>query len=369
MGRFATGLVVASLLLPATARATTAPSLSDRIKIDGVLDEYAPDEWVLDDSSVVRERAGDSAWGSDDDIVRVAITWDHDFLYLAVEGRTFDSFLSMFIANRAGGLRTLEDAGTFRRAIELTGFAVNIMALASPQRVPDVARADDAHPFALVDGGALHRAVSGVRGGAVGFEMAVPWSMLSLASPVRVIAAITGEVGTGAGDAAPDASVHLDNDPSVRAVLDRRVVLVADVNRDGVPDDSMSTRDAAEIEGGTAEASSSADASMEISVPGGAFAPDRGETRTFSMRIDTTAPVFVSAAVYSLEGRRVRTLFADDMRSPAAGEIPAAPEDAWDGHDESGHIVRGGAYIVVVDWGFARGEKRGRAKAPVVVGR
>ena len=369
MGRFATGLAIASLLLPATVRATTAPSLSDRIKIDGVLDEYAPDEWVLDDSSVVRERTGDSAWGSDDDIARVAVTWDHDFLYLAVEGRTFDSSLAAFIANRSGGLRTLEDAGLFRRAIELADFSVNIMALASPQRVPDVARADDAHPFGLVDQSAVRRAVSGVRGGVVGFEMAVPWSVLALSRPVRVLTAITGDTGTGAGDSAPDASARLDRDPHARAVLDRFIAFVADVDRNGVPDDSVSTRTAASIEGGTAPASSTDDVELEIAMQGGAFAPDRGETRAFRMRVDTTAGVFVSAAVYSLEGRRVRTLFADDMRTAVNGELPAAPEDAWDGRDDGGHIVRGGAYILVVDWGFAHGEERGRAKAPVVVAR
>ena len=129
---------------------------------------------------------------------RVALTWDREFLYLAVEARTFDSFLELFVSNRAGGLTTLEETGEFRRAIQLP-FAVNLIALAEPGCIPDVARADDSHAFALVDRGAVPVAMAGTRTGPVGFEMKVPWSMLSLAQPVKLTTVITGEVGTGAG--------------------------------------------------------------------------------------------------------------------------------------------------------------------------
>jgi hypothetical protein len=164
-----------------------------------VLNEYSADEWVLDSASNPTESSSDSRWGSDNDIARVALTWDRTYLYIGVEARTFDSFLALFISNRAGGLTTLENAGEFRRAIELP-FPLNLIALAQPGRIPDVARADDAHPFGLVDRGAVNVAMAGTRTGPVGFEMAVPWSMLSLAQPVKLAAAITGDIGTGAGD-------------------------------------------------------------------------------------------------------------------------------------------------------------------------
>lgn len=191
MGRCLAGLVIALLLPPLAAHATTANSLSGRVVIDGVLDEYDPDEWVLDDSTTFPEIAVDSRWGSDNDISRIALTWDRTYLYIGVEARTFDSFLALFISNRAGGLTTLENAGEFRRAIQLPS-PVNLIALAEPGRIPDVARADDTHPFGLVDRGAVHVAINGVRTGPVGFEMAVPWSILSLAQPVKLVASITG---------------------------------------------------------------------------------------------------------------------------------------------------------------------------------
>jgi hypothetical protein len=52
MGRFLAGLVIVALLFPSrAAHATTASSLSGRIVIDGVLNEYTGDEWVLDHTS------------------------------------------------------------------------------------------------------------------------------------------------------------------------------------------------------------------------------------------------------------------------------------------------------------------------------
>lgn len=363
MRRLATGLVLAVLLLPLVAHATTAPSLSDRIKIDGVLDEYAPDEWVLDATSTLPETGQDSSWGSDDDISRVAITWDQAFLYIAVEGRTFDAFFSAFVSNRAGGLRTLEDAGAFRRAIEFFQFPVNLIALAQPQRLPDVARADDAHPFALVDRTALPAAVSRTDG-VTGFEMAVPWSMLSLAQPVRVVAAITGEVGSGAGDAAPDPTTMLDDDRFARAVLNRWFEIDADTDDNGVADPGIAPRSAGRVEPDDTTSVHGRNASVRFNVHKRVFAPDRGEQSLLDFVVDR-GPVYVNLYVYSLEGERIKVL--NEFFPDARLDTDSAWWAAWSGDDENGDIVPGGTYIVVADWGYSRGEHSGRTKCAVVV--
>jgi hypothetical protein len=365
MGRSATGLVIVALLLPPAAHATTANSLSGRIVIDGVLDEYDADEWILDSSSYPQETDRDSRWGGDNDVSRVALTWDRSFLYIGVEGRAFDTLISLFLANRAGGLTSLEDTGEFRRAIELPAFPVNIMALASPGRIPDVARVDDSHPFALVGRGAIPAAISGVRTGPVGFEMAVPWSALTLAAPVRLVAAITGEAGTGAGDSAPDASAVMDTDRFARAVLDRWFQIDADVDNDGLADIGISPHTVGSVQPGTTPASAREQASARFEVRKRAFAPDRGETADVSFVVDE-GHVFVNFFVYSLEGERIKFLNANipDLEM-GAGEVPVL----WDGRDEHGDIVRGGTYIIVADWGYNRGEHAGRAKTAVVVAR
>jgi len=369
MRRVTAGLVIAALFSPAPLHATTAASLSSRIVIDGVLDEYAGDEWVLDATTTLPESDRDSGWGRDNDISRVAITWDTSFLYVGVEARLLDSVISAWISNRAGGLYSLDNAGEFRRAIQLPGLPLNLMALAVPGRIPDVARADDTHPFALVDRGAVPVAVSGVRGGSVGFEMAIPWSALSLADAVRLVTAVTGDTGTGAGDAAPDASVVFDSDRYALRVCDRQLAIHADTDGDGVPDAGVSPRTAVTIDGGSAAPVMQADTELEITPTPRAFAPDRAETVSFSYRINTESRVFLSAAVYSLGGDRVRVLFTDQERTPANGVLPVTMDDEWDGTDESGAIVRGGAYIMVVQWGYARGDHSGRSKTAVVVAR
>ena len=364
MGRSLAGLVIVALLLPpVTAHATTANSLSGRVVIDGVLNEYSADEWVLDDSSTVPEAAGDSRWGSDNDIRRIALTWDRTYLYIGVEARTFDSFLALFISNRAGGLTTLEDTGKFRRAIELPS-PLNLIALAQPGSIPDVARADDTHPFGLVDRGAVNVAIAGTRTAAIGFEMAVPWSMLSIAQPVKLAAAITGEIGTGAGDVAPDASSMMEVDRFARAVIDRLLELDADTDNDGLADIGISPR-AAVTWSATSPSEARPDAKVKVSASPRAFAPDRAETTT--LRVDVqgagNSQVYLTLTIFSMEGDRVRHL--NDSYQFSDGSLLLD----WDGHDDENRIVRGGAYIVVVDWGYNRGEHNGRAKTALVVSR
>jgi hypothetical protein len=358
MGRCFAGLVIALLLQPLPAHATTANSLSGRVVVDGVLNEYSADEWVLDATSNPPEADGDSRWGSNNDITRVALTWDRAYLYIGVEARTFDSFLALFIANRAGGLTTLEDTGEFRRAIELP-YPVNLIALAEPGSIPDVARADDSHPFGLVDRGAVHVAMSGVRTGPVGFEMAVPWSMLALSQPVKLIAAITGEVGTGAGDSAPEAFVRLDTDRFARAVLHRWFQIDADVDNDGLTDIGIAPRTAGSVKPGTGSVLA-AELDGTLTASPRAFAPDRDESTTISFSVSTGNPGQVPAVfgVYSLDGERVRVLQPYSFNSSTSSE-----ELVWDGRDDSGQIVRGGAYVVVAQW------PEGRAKTAVVVAR
>lgn len=365
MGRYCAGLVIVALLQPLSAHATTANSLSGRVIIDGALNDYTTDEWVLDNSTTVRETSGDSRWGTDNEISRVALTWDREFLYIGVEARTFDSFLQLFIANRAGGLTTLEETGDFRRAIQLPG-AVNLIALAQPGRIPDVARADDSHAFSLVDRGAVPAAIAGVRTGPVGFEMAVPWSMLSLARPVNLTAAITGEVGTGAGDAAPDASATLETDRFVRAVLDRMLVADADTDDDGLADIGISPRTAIAVNG-TSPSGARPEAKLTLNASPRAFAPERGETTTLRLDVQGVGnnQIYVTFSIFSMEGELVRHVNNGSSLKVSDGSLLLA----WDGFDDRDHIVRGGTYLVIVDWGYNQGEHSGRAKTAVVVAR
>jgi hypothetical protein len=366
MRRFATCLVLLAPLLPAAAAATTAPSLTQRIAIDGRLDEYAHDEWVLDATTPLSETGGDSRWGADSEITRVALTWDREFLYVAVELAVRDARVAVFIANRAGGLPTLENAGDFRRAITLLD-PVNLVALAGGSRPPQVARSDAAHPFGLVDRAALPAAIAVSLDGRGGFEMAVPWSMLSPGRPVRLVAAITGETGEGAGDAAPDPSASLDPDPHARSVLDRVLTFVADADGDGAADAGVAPRADVVVTPHTESTLPRGGAKLAVEVSPRVFAPDRAEAAALSFPAQDVDEIYLTCEVFSIDGSRVRTLFTDAPRARVGGSLAPDPRDRWDGTDDRGEVVRGGTYVLVAGWGLARGERSARATAAVAV--
>jgi len=236
------------------AAATTAASLSGRIVIDGDLSDWAADEWVLDESTALVESGGDSHWGGDEEILRIGVTWDANFLYLAVEFRATSGSVLAGLGYAPGGLATLDGAGAFRRAIDFP-FPLNVLARANARDVPLLARVDD-------------------RG--------------------------------------------------VLALLDR------------------------------------------------ATAPDRGEGATFTVGVlnaGTVEELFVTARVYSLDGRLVRTLYQDAARDVGAGALVVSSDDRWDGRDDGGRVAAGGVYVIALEWGLVRGGHDGRATAGVAVAR
>jgi hypothetical protein len=356
-------------------RATTAVSLSDRIAIDGDLSDWAADEWVLDENSTVPEGGGDSRWGVNEEILRVGITWDATFLYLAVEFRAENGSLLAALGYAPGGWATLDGAGTFRRAIDFP-FAINLLALASTRDLPTIARVDDHSVLVLLDRATAPAAVRAPLEGAAGFEAALPWSMVSFAQPVQLTIALSGgEDGTGAGDASPNPSVQLPASAGprskTRVSLDRWLSIPADGDDDGTADAGISPRTAVVVapdDDFTTFRSEGVKASMSVAPR--VFAPDRGEDATLTVDFENSVDeVYITARVYSIDGRLVRVLYEDVLRAIASGVLVTSPQDRWDGRDADGRIVAGGVYVLSFEWGLVRGERAGRATAGVAVAR
>ena len=83
------------LLFPLMSLSTTSPDLRTRIGIDGKPIEYESDEWILDATTGFPEREGDSRWGRDNDIRRIAVTWDLHNVYVPILialGHKYDGF-------------------------------------------------------------------------------------------------------------------------------------------------------------------------------------------------------------------------------------------------------------------------------------
>jgi len=360
-------LAVALLALPAASRSTTADDLSSRIHIDGDVSDYQADEWVLDAYTPWPEAADDSRWAVNNEIRRVAVTWDSTFLYIAVDCVTWDSGVMAWLQYGAGGLGEQEAAGLFRRNVDLAALRPNIFVWGEPRRDVEVARVDAETAFGGVAADQASTAFSADASGAGAMELALSWEVVRAAGGVvSLLTAIVGRRQSGAGDAAPDPSATLSATRTARGYLDNALEITVDADGDGVPDAGVSPVAASVVvPGATPQARTYPELAVDPGVR--SFAPDLGEEVPFTVSADTGARVFVTAAVYSIDGRRVRVLYENDERTLGAGSNPSDPADVWDGRDDGGNVVPGGVYVLSVTWGETAGGFDGGARASVVV--
>jgi len=353
-------LLIGLLLAPLPVRATTDANLGSRIIIDGRLDDFQTDEWVLDASTPVAERSGDSRWGLDNDVRAIALTWDNYNLYIGVPATTVNSDLMLFIDTMCGGITDFASASLFPRNLSLGAMGANFVLQVTRERPePRAAYVDCANPIRLIAPDALHSVYlqDGNTSGAL--EIAIPWEHLgsfagagggtSVPSPgtvLRVVAAITAGAGGGVGDAGPDPTVLLENDSTRVALVNNFVEVPLDGNGDGLLDLGIAPRAVATY--------ASAPASpvrqplpLTLFVERKVFAPDRGEVVRFQLSLqpdDYAQPVYVTARVYSSSGRLLRRIFEDEARVLGG----ATAWDEWDGRDDAGVIVPGGIYVIAV---------------------
>jgi hypothetical protein len=194
----------------------------------------------------------------------------------------------------------------------------------------------------------------GVAGGAL--EVAIPWSEIGPAlGTLSMAAVITGEVGSGAGDVAPDPYGAPDASRSEAVTVDRVLALEVDADGDGVGDPGVSPREVVAV-ASAGLPSRQGGSAVSVAVDVKSFVPDDGETVavTIAGAGEGEGAYFVSARVYRRDGELVRVLLADERHNPRA-----RIDTAWDGTDRWGRIVPGGIYIVSVTWGNAPGERTG----------
>ena len=354
---------------PNQVSATTAQDLSTRIVIDGDASDFDFDEWIIDGSTTFVEKPGDSRWGLDNDVRAVALTWDEARLYVAVSAVTANSTLMLFFDTGCGGVNDLKTAGLFRRNIEFGGIIPNLLVARD-----GLGRVDCNSPFDLYDPDRYEsvRASSGV------LELAIPWELVGdfvvddqgVVVPASgrllgVVVVVTGGVGTGAGDAAPDPSVVLENDSTRVAILNNYLRIPLDANGDGRLDVGVSPRAVATAAIASTEQTRQR-LPVHVTIEEKVFSPEAGETLRFRVSLDPPdygLPVFLTARVYSSNGHLVRNLFDNLQVGLSSGSFP----DEWDGRDNHGGIVPGGVYILAVSGGPAAGRTKDTVKASFAV--
>jgi hypothetical protein len=356
-------VVLALCLPPALAGATTAPDLRSQIVIDGSLGDFAADDWILDETTTFPERSGDSRWGTDNDVRGIALTWDEHNVYIGIPAVVVSTTLTLFVDIGCGGVDNLRGQGTFRRNIEFSGLTPNaLMNVSRAFEEPELAMLDCNRPLTTVDAAEYRGlfAQAGPDSGAL--EIALPWTLFpgfdvngaGVAVPsdgkrLRVLAVVTAGPGMGAGDAAPDPSITLEDDSTRVAILNNYVELPLDADGDGLLDIGVSPRNVATYAVASTEDERGV-LPITILVQEKLIAPGSGESLQFSISLnpsDYPQTVYLTGRVYSSSGRLLRTLFADEPVVLASGSVAKT----WDGRDQAGVIVPGGVYVIAVSGG------------------
>ena len=379
MKRFWLSFVVASCYATASV-AATSPDLRSQIIVNGDLSDFAADDWVLDDSTSVAERPGDSRWGTDNDVTGIALTWDNFNLYIGVPSVIVSTSLMLFVDVGCGGVRNLGNAGSFRRNIEFSGIQPNLLFRSRDTSVPpELAALDCDHPVSIVNT-AEYQGIFVQEGASDGaLEVAIPWALVpgfeagaqGVAVPaagqhLRVLSVVTtAGPGMGAGDAAPDPSVQLENDSTRVAILNNYVELPLDGDGDGILDIGVSPRSIAGY-GVSSTEDVPAVLPVQLIIGDKLFAPGAGESLAFLVSLnppDYQQPVYLTGRVYNAAGYLVRTLFVDEAQVLGGGAV----SKSWDGRDDGGNLVPGGVYVLAVSGGPGAAASKNTATASFAV--
>ncbi len=390
--------------LPLVAHAATAPSLAGRIVIDGFPAEYTADEALFGPGigGVPEESNFDSAWGPDNDLNQVHITWDRDSIYVSSEGVIWgNNMIVLFDVIPDRGMESMRQLNAWSRNFTF---------------------GDDFRPdlfLATWDGNTnprllIHQGGTQVRDNQVGelfraaatfstsqrgraMEFAIPWNTFFLGpeglgvtrtfvpalsetvnvfppgTAIKVAAVITaGGDNTGGPDSAPDNTRGHVNDGNQDVLVDNWARLELDRlddtglgggGADGVADWGISPKSRTTFKFQPPVVAVRLEVA-ELSFDRPAFAPSRGEKTRLRFRVDPPADpadplsasrtLSVTANVFNAEGRLVRNLFVNQTRTAAAPNDSTI--DVWDGRDDAGALVPGGVYVVrlVVEPNVAR---------------
>lgn len=369
-----------SFLITPLCFAQTGRDLRPRIAIDGLVDEYTLDEWVLDAGTSVPEPPGDSRWGLDNDIRRIAVTWDVYNLYVAIECTVANTAVLLCVDCGCGGFAGLQDVPLLERNIVFRDCTPNVIVHAgrSLDR-PQALSADCAHAPRILFEDEYRALLYQGKFPDGALEVAIPWELFpefrvmgdeivvpAAGYSLRLLAAISGGEATGAGDAAPNTTLLLDNDSTSVALLDNHIIIPLDADGNGTLDIGAAPRQAARF-AQERQTHIGTIPDMAVTVDKKAFAPDEGEQVKFRaiFKTGTAAPVAVTAGVYSVSGSLVRVLFAERSVTPGRDFMTAWEE--WDGRDADGAIVAGGIYIIAVSAGTGGAGVKHIAKEAVAV--
>ncbi len=312
---------------------------------DGLLIEVATTAVAIDGHIEAGEWNGgsdlpdsnDSTWTASNEIDRLLVKWDQDYLYLAIDGQVTDNSWLLYLDVDPGSANgqtdlTAIDAWERGATFSAVGFAPDFQygcyqhqsaydgdgfwQLLSPTTTQDrsgeiQSAFDSYHTF----------------GAASGSELAIPWNTLyglgqgvvPAGAQVSLVAAIcydpepNGELG---GDVAPN------NIAAALPQVDNAWTLTVDADGDGIPDGGVSATPPA--------------AAAAVRLLGNVPNPFNPMT-TLRFMVGGDEPAAVDLGIYDVRGRLVTTLLREVMN-------PGEHKVVWDGRAAGGAPVSAGTY-------------------------
>lgn len=405
---FALALGLLAPLSPAAAR--TARNLDARMRVDGYSSDFVPgDEEVfgLTVSGVPQEARDDSKW-QNNEVHQVHITWDAQYLYVAVDGKIWgNNMVLLFDTMPNRGLSDMTALNSWRRNVNFDTFGrypgdefmpdvfgatwdtntnPRLLTHLSGNQVDDQLVGPEFRAVATFDQGNDNRSM----------EFAIPWrnvfaglggggtrdTVVTVGGvtdtlrrmplgvrSIKLAVFVTGSWdGSGGPDSAPDNLRGHTDDGNANVILDNYATIELDRGDDtgmgfggpdGIPDWDVSPSERVTFRYAppiTAVRFSIGDITLDRP----AFKPDLGDGVRFLVRLDPpldpNEPIDVarraifSANVYDASGRWVRNLFLNEnvqaiRASEALNETGLA---RWDGRDANGRVVDPGIYILRV---------------------
>jgi len=307
------------------------------ITVDGDLSDWQNDEIVASDGV-------DSVWNpaeGTNEIKNIYATWNETDLFIAIEGIATDKGILLYLdSSQSRGFGDLRELRTWNRRVSFAGdFAPDFFFAAwgsssdgNFYKLSSSSTADDFTSKCGVKAPALNSKK-------YGWEIKIPWDLIYsrgnfVPYDIKIkcfVSLATGDVGSSdfgsygylGGDCVPDDKITGLGD----VVISTWVVIAPDKNSDGVPDNNF--KDVAL-------------AFKSVTVVPVRFVPSMGGGSTASITVETTKEASVSAGIYDIAGRKIKTL------SESAASNGFLKNFLWDGRYDSGNSAPAGVYIISI---------------------
>ncbi|MBN1898569.1 MAG: hypothetical protein JW827_07300 [Spirochaetes bacterium] len=332
----------------------SADNKSSQITIDGISSDFdiESDQILLspDLTGIFHESENDSRWGTGNDISRIKLTWDRQYLYVSLDGSCADnSMILYFDTGQTNGINTVSSLNAWRRIISFENISPDFF-LASwdgndtPQFWKILSEENAAEKTWDIQSKATFQ---GSFDGAM--EAKIPWNVLYSRGDFNIItnavlkivgAVVAGDDRSGP-DGAPDPSDTLPADSIIPIILDNFLIITLDNDTNGLPDIGVGIRDNTTVAINVTALKFQPLEIRNVQVDHKSFSPnDDGVNDSVAIRYLLSKDARVTARIYHIEGKLISTL--QDNASLTGGYQSLE----WLGTDDRGVKQHSGLYLI-----------------------